>query len=50
MGYGDEIFLADAHFPGHNCSCPCVLLADGLDITTLLNGILPLLPTLLRLP
>ena len=41
MGHGDEIILADAHFPGHTVN-PCVLRADGLDVTTLLDGILPL--------
>jgi L-fucose mutarotase len=41
MGHGDEIILADAHFPGH--SFPTRLLrADGIDVTTLLDGILPL--------
>lgn len=41
MGHGDEIVLADAHFPGdsfnHN-----VIRADGLTIAALLNAILPL--------
>jgi L-fucose mutarotase len=41
MGHGDEIILADAHFPGHSFN-PRVLRADGLDVTTLLDGILPL--------
>jgi L-fucose mutarotase len=41
MGHGDEIVLADAHFPGHTVN-PRVLRADGLTITTLLEGILPL--------
>jgi L-fucose mutarotase len=41
MGHGDEIVLADAHFPGHTIN-PRVLRADGLAITTLLDGILPL--------
>ena len=41
MGHGDEIILADAHFPGHSVN-PRVLRADGLDVTTLLDGILPL--------
>lgn len=41
MGHGDELLLADAHFPGHT-SCGRVLRADGLAITTLLDGILPL--------
>lgn len=43
MGHGDELLLADAHFPGHSCGCPRVLRADGLNVTTLLDGILPLL-------
>lgn len=41
MGHGDEIILADAHFPGHTVN-PRVLRADGIDITTLLDGVLPL--------
>ena len=41
MGHGDELILADAHFPGENLGPP-VLRADGSDIATLLDGILPL--------
>ncbi len=41
MGHGDEIILADAHFPGHAMN-PKVLRADGLSITELLEGVLPL--------
>lgn len=41
MGHGDEIILADAHFPGHSC-CPQVLRAEGITIVQLLDGILPL--------
>lgn len=41
MGHGDEIVLADAHFPGETFNTH-VLRADGLDIPALLNGILPL--------
>jgi L-fucose mutarotase len=41
MGHGDELVLADAHFPGHSMNAR-VLRADGLPIATLLNGILPL--------
>lgn len=41
MGHGDEIVLADAHFPGHTMNAR-VLRADGVPITTLLAGILPL--------
>jgi L-fucose mutarotase len=42
MGHGDEIVLADAHFPGHALGRP-VLRADGIGIAALLDGILPLL-------
>ncbi|HVO10611.1 MAG TPA: L-fucose mutarotase [Vicinamibacteria bacterium] len=41
MGHGDEIVLADAHFPGHSLGVP-VLRADGLPIPALLDAILPL--------
>jgi L-fucose mutarotase len=41
MGHGDEIVLADAHFPGETYG-QRVLRADGLKITDLLDGILPL--------
>jgi L-fucose mutarotase len=41
MGHGDEIVLADAHFPGHSVS-NLVIRADGLDIEDLLEAILPL--------
>lgn len=41
MGHGDEIILADAHFPGHTFNSR-VLRADGLGIATLISGILPL--------
>ena len=41
MGHGDEIILADAHFPGHSFNNQ-VLRADGVKIKTLLDGILPL--------
>jgi L-fucose mutarotase len=41
MGHGDELVLADAHFPGHTMNSR-VLRADGLRIATLLDGILPL--------
>ena len=42
MGHGDEIVLADAHFPGHTFNSK-TLRADGLDVTQLLEGILPIL-------
>ncbi|OPZ14476.1 MAG: L-fucose mutarotase [candidate division BRC1 bacterium ADurb.BinA364] len=41
MGHGDEIVLADAHFPGESLNSR-VLRADGLRIAPLLDGILPL--------
>jgi L-fucose mutarotase len=41
MGHGDEIVLADAHFPGHTVNAR-VLRADGVRVATLLGGILPL--------
>jgi L-fucose mutarotase len=41
MGHGDEIILADAHFPGHTF-CKTVIRADGLRIPDLLEAILPL--------
>jgi len=42
MGHGDEIVLADAHFPGESLG-ELVLRADGLKIADLLDAILPLL-------
>lgn len=42
MGHGDELILADAHFPGHTF-CETVVRADGLRIPDLLEGIIPLL-------
>jgi L-fucose mutarotase len=41
MGHGDEIVLADAHFPGETYGRR-VLRADGLRIPDLLDAILPL--------
>ena len=41
MGHGDEIVLADAHFPGETFNSR-VLRADGLRIPDLLEAILPL--------
>lgn len=42
MGHGDEVVLADAHFPGETFNGR-VLRADGLRIPDLLNAILPLM-------
>ncbi|MGJ8676463.1 MAG: L-fucose mutarotase [Akkermansiaceae bacterium] len=41
MGHGDEIVLADAHFPGESFN-DCVVRADGLSVPSLLDAILPL--------
>ena len=41
MGHGDEIVLADAHFPGESVNAR-VLRADGLTIPPLIEAILPL--------
>jgi L-fucose mutarotase len=41
MGHGDEIVLADAHFPGESFNNR-VLRADGLSIDALLGAVLPL--------
>ena len=40
MGHGDEIVLADAHFPGDTMG-KRVLRADGLKIADLIDAILP---------
>ena len=40
MGHGDEIVLADAHYPGYTCNAN-VIRADGLMIDALLDAILP---------
>jgi L-fucose mutarotase len=41
MGHGDEIVLADAHFPGETYNKK-VLRADGIRIPPLIEAILPL--------
>jgi L-fucose mutarotase len=41
MGHGDEIVLADAHFPGHSLNS-AVIRADGVKVADLLDAILPL--------
>jgi L-fucose mutarotase len=41
MGHGDEIVLADSHFPGETFG-KRVLRADGVRIPDLLGGIMPL--------
>jgi len=41
MGHGDELVLADAHFPGESLG-KRVIRADGLRVADLLEAILPL--------
>lgn len=41
MGHGEEIILADAHFPAESFN-KNVIRADGLSIPSLLDAILPL--------
>ena len=43
MGHGDEIVLADAHFPGEDLARR-LLRADGVAIAPLLDAIAPLFP------
>ena len=43
MGHGDEIVLADAHFPAHSVG-QRVIRADGIGTVPLLEGILKLIP------
>jgi len=43
MGHGDEILLADANYPAESCG-PKVVRADGIDIPSLLKGIMDLFP------
>lgn len=43
MGHGDELVLADAHFPAMSLG-PQVIRADGLGIPSLLEAILALIP------
>ena len=42
MGHGDELVLADAHFPGESHG-QRVVRADGLLIADILEGLLPLI-------
>lgn len=41
MGHGDEIVLADAHFPGETFG-KRILRADGIGIASLIEAMLPL--------
>ena len=43
MGHGDEIVLADADFPAAT-HCQRLIRADGVDVATLLEAILPFFP------
>ena len=43
MGHGDEIVLADADFPAATYSRK-LIRADGIDVATLLEAILPFFP------
>jgi L-fucose mutarotase len=43
MGHGDEIVLADADFPGVS-RARRLIRADGVDVVTLLDAILPFFP------
>ena len=43
MGHGDEIVIADADFPAATNSRR-LIRADGIDVATLLEAILPLFP------
>lgn len=43
MGHGDEIVLADAHFPAHSVG-QRVVRADGIGAVPLLRGVLDLIP------
>ncbi|POP46767.1 L-fucose mutarotase [Superficieibacter electus] len=42
MGHGDEILLADAHFPAHSLGAR-VIRADGLSVSQLLGAMMPLI-------
>jgi L-fucose mutarotase len=41
MGHGDDVVLADAHFPGHSVNAR-TLRADGVSMVQMLDAILPL--------
>jgi L-fucose mutarotase len=48
MGHGDEIVLADAHFPTESLN-DNILRTDGVKIQDLLLGILNQTPSVLRI-
>lgn len=43
MGHGDEIALVDANFPASSAG-PELVRIDGVDVTTLLDAVLTLMP------
>jgi len=43
MGHGDELVLADSNYPGAS-NAKRLVRADGLSVSTLLEGIAPLFP------
>ena len=43
MGHGDELVLADSNYPGAG-NAKRLLRADGLSVSTILEGIAPLFP------
>lgn len=43
MGHGDELVLADADFPAESNN-DFIIRADGVDVATLLEAILPFFP------
>jgi len=42
MGHGDEILIADAHFPAKTCN-PAAIRADGIPAAALVSGIAALI-------
>ena len=42
MGHGDEVVLADGHFPGEMFASRRFVRADGVDVPRMLDAILPL--------
>lgn len=43
MGHGDEIVIADAHFPGSSIGPACIR-ADGSTVSDLLRAVLSVMP------
>lgn len=42
MGHGDEVVVADGHFPGETFASHCIVRADGLSVVQMLDAIFPL--------